>query len=274
MPDLPSLSDLTARIAHCIGIWETNRGKDRPNPKESSLDTVCGVRASMATIEQATMPYAIDALKRFASLRAKVNPPLTKKEIDDAEACCGAVKNLLELVSRAVADGISPAQFVETRSSEIARTNLSEADVAIMFKAVALKQRIDAAHMVVRASPDKLDAQVAGIAAADRLGLGNGSLRSYVRKPEFWGENRAAWQRKAINAMGGSIGDRIRMIAESDNGTAFAIPVVQSRLEKELKKTPVPPLERLVIAVGRQNNPGEAQYGENIWATYKRVFAT
>ena len=50
-------------------MWETNRGGDAPNPQESSLDTVAGVKASMATIEQATMPYALDALRRHVSLR-------------------------------------------------------------------------------------------------------------------------------------------------------------------------------------------------------------
>ncbi len=273
MSNLPPRPELTTRIARCIGIWETNRGKDNPTPKESSLDTVCGVRASMASIEQATMPYAVDALKRFTDLRAKANPPLTQKEINDAEACCGAVKNLLDLVGKAVANGIPPSQFVEQRSAEIARTNLSEDDVAIMFRAVALRQRIDAAHTVVKASPDRLDAQIAGIAAAERLGLGNASLRTYIKRPEFWGENRAAWQRKAVNAMAGDVGARIRMIAESDNGTAFAMPVIASRIEKELQKNPAPSLERLVIAVGKQNNPGEPSYGENIWATYKRLFA-
>ena len=63
-----SPSDLITRIARCIGIYETNRGGDEPAPKESALDTVSGVHASMATIEQATMPYAVDASNLFADL--------------------------------------------------------------------------------------------------------------------------------------------------------------------------------------------------------------
>src|ERR1041384_883256 len=43
---LPTAEELTSRISNCIGIWETNRGGDAPNPQESSLDTVAGVKAS------------------------------------------------------------------------------------------------------------------------------------------------------------------------------------------------------------------------------------
>jgi hypothetical protein len=42
----------------------------------------------MATIEQATMPYAITALKKHKSLRDKATPPLTMAELNNAEARC------------------------------------------------------------------------------------------------------------------------------------------------------------------------------------------
>src|SRR5438309_1890186 len=52
-PDpLPPADELAAQIANSIGVWETNRGKNVPVPKESKLETVAGVHASMATIEQ------------------------------------------------------------------------------------------------------------------------------------------------------------------------------------------------------------------------------
>lgn len=272
MEKLPSPSDLTSRIATCIGIWETNRGGDRPKPMESSLDTVCGIRASMATIEQATMPYAVNALRQFVSLRGRSNPALTKKELDDADTCCQAVVTLLDLVTKAVAAGMTPEQFAEKRSAQIARTNLTGDDVSIMFKAVALKKRIDAGNASISAKKGTPESEAALISKADRLGLGTGSLTSYLRKPENWGENRAAWQRKAVNAMPHNIGARIMAVAESDGGTAFVIPVVRSRVDMELAKKPVPSLEAIVSAVGRKNNPGEASYGENIWKTYKRLY--
>jgi hypothetical protein len=102
---MPSADELTARLARCIGIWETNRGKDNPDPKESSLDTVAGVHASMATIEQATMPYAITALKKHKSLRDKATPPLTMAELNNAEARCNAVSTLLKSVTKSSKKG-------------------------------------------------------------------------------------------------------------------------------------------------------------------------
>src|SRR6476620_11187405 len=93
---LPSAETLTERIANCVGVWETNRGGDAPNPTESSLDTVAGVKASMATVEQATMPYALDALRKYESLRKLASPELTKKEVNDAIDRVNAVKTLLD----------------------------------------------------------------------------------------------------------------------------------------------------------------------------------
>jgi hypothetical protein len=106
----PSVDDLTQRIARCIGIWETNRGKDNPDPKESSLNTVCGVNASMATIEQATMPYTIEALKKYKSLRDKAKPALTIEELNNAQARCVAVVTLLDLVKKSTK---TPDQFIK-----------------------------------------------------------------------------------------------------------------------------------------------------------------
>src|SRR4051812_13384722 len=102
---LPSAAVLTARLARCIGIWETNRGGDNPEPKESALDTVAGVHASMATIERATMPCAVDAFGRFAALRNRAAPPLSTTEVAAADARCKAVKTLLGKVTTAANAG-------------------------------------------------------------------------------------------------------------------------------------------------------------------------
>ena len=71
-------------------------------PKESSLDTVAGVHASMATIEQATMPYAISAFLRWPVLRNEARPILSVTEISAANDCSKAVAALLERVDEAV----------------------------------------------------------------------------------------------------------------------------------------------------------------------------
>src|SRR4051794_14736398 len=145
-PALPSAETLTERIANCVGIWETNRGGDAPNPTESSLDTVAGVKASMATVEQATMPYALDAFKRNASLRKLAQPELTVKEIDDAIARSTAVKTLLDAVKTAADAGTSADDFIKAQQAQTTPTGLSDADVKTMFSAVDLKNTIDTKH--------------------------------------------------------------------------------------------------------------------------------
>jgi len=295
---MPSADELTARIAKCIGIWETNRGKDNPDPKESSLDTVAGVHASMATIEQATMPYAISALKKHKSLREKATPPLTMAELNNAEARCNAVSTLLKSVTKSSKKGETADDFIKDNTSAVTATGLSNDDVQMMFSAVELRTILDTALTDANTAGKtaKEEAQKAkktakqqtaaekaakqksanesidAIPAEKRLGLGKGSLRAYINTPKNWGENRAGWQRKAVSLMPNNLGNRIESVAVSDNGTALAIPVVGSRVTAELAKTPVPSLENIVKTVAQKNNPGEANYGIHVWETYHRLY--
>src|SRR3954453_8882470 len=169
---LPSAETLTERIANCVGIWETNRGGNAPNPTESSLDTVAGVKASMATVEQATMPYALDALKRNASLRKLAQPELTVKEIDDAIARSTAVKTLLDAVKTAADAGTTAEDFIKAQQAQITPTGLADADVTTMFSAVTLKNTIDTKHSELGGKDSKTAKQAAGeIPETDPLGL-------------------------------------------------------------------------------------------------------
>ena len=295
---MPSADELTARLTRCIGIWETNRGKDNPDPKESSLDTVAGVHASMATTDQATMPYAITALKTHKSLRDKATPPLTIKELNSAEARCIAVSTLLKSVAKSSKKGETPDEFIKNNTSAIAATGLSNDDVQTMFGAVELRATLDTAltdaneagkmakeeaqkakktakqqTAAEKAAKQKsINESIDAIPAEKQLGLGKGSLRAYINKPEKWGENRAGWQRKAVSLMPNNVGNRIESVAVSDNGTALAIPVVGSRVAAELAKTPVPSLENIVKTVAQKNNPNEANYGTHVWETYHRLY--
>jgi hypothetical protein len=270
---LPTAEVLTTRISNCVGVWETNRGGDAPAPTESSLDTVAAVKASMATIEQATMPYALDALRKYESLRKLASPELTKKEIDDAIARTTAVKTLMDAVKTAADAGTSADDFIKAQQGTITPSGLSDDNVKTMFSAVALKETIDEKHTELSQDKKKSGKTLAeGIPEADRLGLGTGSLSAYIKDPKKWGENRAAWQRLAVNNMPGDVGTRINSVATSSGGTALAGPVIRSRVDAELAKTPQPTEEALVKTVGAKNNANETGYGDNIWKTYQRLY--
>jgi hypothetical protein len=272
-PTLPSADVLTSRISNCIGVWETNRGGDAPAPTESSLDTLATVKASMATIEQATMPYALDALRKYASLRKLASPELTKEEINDAIARTTAVKTLLDAVKTAADAGTSAEDFIKAQQGTITPSGLGDDNVKTMFSGVALKQTIDTKHGELGGKEKKTAKQAAEeIPEADRLGLGTGSLTAYIRDPKKWGENRAAWQRLAVDNMPGDVGGRINAVATSSGGTALAGPVVRARVDAELAKDPKPSEEELVKTVGAKNNANETGYGDNIWKTYQRLY--
>ncbi|MDA0182965.1 hypothetical protein OJ997_21830 [Solirubrobacter phytolaccae] len=268
---LPTAEELTTRISNCIGVWETNRGGDAPSPRESSLDTVAGVKASMASIEQATMPYALDALRRHTSLRALAEPPLTREEIDAALLRVQGVPPLLSAINAASAAGTTADDFIRDQQAVITPTGLGDEHVRTMFSAVTLKGTIDTKHGEL--GKTKTPKQAAEeIPEGDRLGLGVGSLTSYIRTPKNWGENRAAWQRLAVDLMPGNVGARVNTVATSSGGTALAGPVVRARVDAQLAKTPQPTEQALVEAVAQQNNPNETGYGGNVWATYQRLY--
>lgn len=292
----PSAEELTSRLARCIGIWETNRGRDNPAPRESTLETVAGVHASMATIEQATMPYAITVLRRHRALRGRARPPLTLTELDAANARVSAVATLLKAVTAASIHGTAPDDFIAGNRPAITATGLNDDDVRTMFRAETLEGTLRQARAAVdaagRAAVDRAAAERrtsreqataaqaarhASLAASlsaipDRLGLDEGSLRAYVNKPKNWGEHRAGWQRRAVAAMPHDIGQRIEAVAVSDNGTALAIPTIRSRVDAELNSVPQPSTEDIVRTVAQQNNPHEADYGRHVWQTYLRLY--
>ena len=105
---LPSAEELTRRIARAIGVWETNRGGTTPRLRESGLQTVAGIPASMATIEQATMRYLVRALREHAELRELATPPLTRQEVRAAQHRIEAVNALLESVGAGARAGTTP----------------------------------------------------------------------------------------------------------------------------------------------------------------------
>ncbi|MEJ0043200.1 MAG: hypothetical protein WDM81_13730 [Rhizomicrobium sp.] len=141
-----------------------------------------------------------------------------------------------------------------------------------MFAAAALKRKIDGLAADVAAHRKTVAQAIASLAPGERLGLGESSLKTYITRPNTWGENRAAWQRKAVSAPPGTVGARIEAVAVVQNGTAFITPMVRARVNAQLAKAPVPGEQAIVTTVAQQNNPNEANYGQNVWATYKRLF--
>jgi hypothetical protein len=271
-PALPSAEVLTERIAQAIGVWETNRGGDAPNPRESELVNVVGVPGNMATIEQATMPYALDAFSRSAALRNRANPPLTRAEIAAALERVHGVERLLGAVDAAARAGTAPDDFIQAERTLIDATGLADDHVRTMFDAVGLRARVREGHARVRAGQSTPEQEAGAIPAEERMGIGVGSLTSYVRTPRNWGENRAAWQRLAVQLMPNDVARRIEEVSEAGGGTSLVMLVVRRRVDAALRRTPPPTEEDVVRTVGAQNNPREEGYGDNIWRTYQRLF--
>ena len=277
---MPSAEELTRRLVQAIGVWETNRGGTAPRPRESELQTVAGVRASMATVEQATMPYLVTALGQHSELRALATPPLTADEVTAAQTRINAVDALLRSVGASARAGTTADDFIQANAAQITAAGLSNDNVRTMFRAVALQATVTEAHERVEhqrpppgeSRPRTAAQEAAAIPEAQRLGISERSLTRYVADTRIWGENRAAWERLAVQQMPNNVGARIESVALANQGTALAAVVVRDRVNAQLARTPPPTEEQLVRAVATQNNPHEAGYGANIWATYQRLF--
>jgi hypothetical protein len=182
-----------------------------------------------------------------------------------------AVPTLLGAINTAAAAGTTPDDFIRDQQAQITPTGLADEHVRTMFSAVELKAAVDAKHGEL--GKDKTPRQAAEeIPQEDRLGLGVGSLSSYIRTPRNWGENRAAWQRLAVDGMPGNVGARVNAVATSSGGTALAGPVVRARVDAYLAANPQATEQQVVEHVAQQNNPNETGYGANVWATYQRMY--
>jgi hypothetical protein len=270
-PTLPSADLLTTSIVAAIGVYETNRSGSTPNVRESELETVAGVSASMATINQTTMPNALTALKKSEALRKMANPELTLKEILDAEKRCIDVATLLEAVKAAANAGTTPDDYIKANAAVIAPTGLGEDHVRTMFEAVGLEAKVAAARAQVKAGKQTAAEAAEAIPEGERVGVSVKSLMSYINKAWAWGEHKAAWQRIAVQQMPGDIAKRIEEVAESGGGTGLTVPVVRSNVDAQLAKKPQPSEEAIVKAVAQQNNPNEKGYGDKVWAIYQRL---
>jgi hypothetical protein len=252
----------------------------------------------MATIELATMPYAITVLRRHKHLRDRARPPLILQELNTADARCTAVAALLTAVTDAWRRGTTPDDFLAANQPAVTTTGLADDDVRTMFRAEALRLALSrtrlAAEAAGQAAADKaaqenrspkdqstaartarcrsLAASLTALPAFDRLGLRESSLRAYLTRESLWGEHRAGWQRRAVAALPDEVGRRIEAVAVSDKGTALALPTIRSRTEAHLTKTPTADTEAIVRAVAQRNNPHEPDYGLHVWQTYQRLY--
>ncbi|GIJ48378.1 hypothetical protein Val02_52640 [Virgisporangium aliadipatigenens] len=269
----PDPATLAERIVFAIGIWETNRGGDAPAPKESTLDTVAGVKASMKSAVQATMIFAVDLINRFPSLRERADPPLTKTELKKAIDRCHGVDALHAAVGKAVAKGTDVAEFLVAEGTLVEQAGLTEAHVHTMFAAAELKNEINEIRPEYLKADKKGKAKIrAELTAASELGIDDKSLKAYIETPTKWGEHKAAWHRVAVNAMPDDVGPRIESVALADEGTALALPEYTRLVKAAVAADPKATEEDIVTSVAQRNNSREPAYGSHVWEIYKKLY--
>lgn len=248
--EIPAVVDhevITQQLLEAIRVRE-----NRPNQlTESELTTVAGIPASMATFEQATIGYTLDALRDYSAFRGfgTGDPndtltawPLYMSDINQGYQRVNATRDLLTAVNNAVAAGLyTPEEFIGHNTSLFVSTGLSVEDVRTMYRAVPLRAQVADAHArVVAASSNEnvqvqlADQEVAQIPVADRLGIRAVDLRRYIVEGNIWAENNRAWERKAVRTLPNNLGYKFEARAVYGGGRYMAQLVIQSRVQNRI----------------------------------------
>lgn len=264
---------LTDKIARAIAIYETNRGGNAPIARESSLDTTAGVKASVRSVSQATVPWIIDALERFPQLRQNASQAVTPQEIAAARQRMTATDGLLRSVDNA--GRLNAEQFSRANAAQLQAAGMTQADVQRMMEGRDLRARIQAANARVQRLPRAqreaaIRRESAAIPENQRAGIGAGSLNSYIRNPANWGENRAAWERLSLERMQGGVGNRVLETATHNDGLSMMSAVMGSQVAAQQRRTPGN-TAAIVRGVAAQHNR-DAAYPAGVLETYNRLY--
>ena len=266
------------KISRSIAIWETNRGGNTPLARQSSLDTVCGVKASVRSVGQYILIAIASNARRFTSLRSLANPNVTGREILNAEAQIRSLNTLLRNVNTAFDNRINVSNFITSNQQRIASLSLTRAHINLMFAGARLERIIRGySDQVDRSSRARTRATAREFAQQireeHRLGMGVGSLTSYIRNPRNWGENRAAWHRLMLSLQPNRIGQRLEEIGEHNNGLSLLEADVQHQMQRIQSTNPSITTENLVKSIARNHNPNAgAAYSNGVWSTYSRLY--
>ena len=271
-PRSPGAETLTDRIANCVGVWETNRGGDAPNLTESSFDTVAGVKASMATVEQATKPYALDALRRNASLRklARRAPPSRRST---TRSPARRRSNPADGVKTAADAGTTADDFIKAQQATIIPTGSSTTTPPPCSAPSTLKNTIDTKHGETGGKKQEDPKQAAGeIPRPTASAWAPVADLLHPRPEEVGRESRrlAAPRGRPDARRRRHPHQRRRDVLRRHRARRPRHPRPRGR--RTGHKGPEPHRGSAGQRRAAKNNPNETGYGDNIWATYQRLY--
>jgi hypothetical protein len=179
----------------------------------------------------------------------------------------------------------NPQDFIAHNQELMDRGGFNQQDVDRMFRGRELERTIRDAHQNIpytNVAPDQLKPEqrreqneainraIAQIPEADRLGIGAGSLRSYIRDPRNWGENRAAWERVSIQRMDGDVGNRIINTATHNDGVTMMGAVMRSQVARQERLHPGD--QNAVIRGVAATHNARSNYPDEVLSTYNRLY--
>jgi hypothetical protein len=299
---------MTEQILHAVTLTETN-GKAIP----SRLHTSAGLRASYENKVQATAIRAVDHIGRHKNVmedfdidRKGLDDGITrmraarriwtsamKRGSGGVEAFVKKHQKTLDAASLTSAD---VTQMMHMRDFKVSAYNpvVASRDYSATLSADDLwakatdeeKARYGSKEALAGSEADmkSMRTTVAGRMQKTiheilgrRAGLDDVSLRTYRTRQRsgrpIWGEDRAAWERKALEGGGDEIGKKVQEATEHDGGLTLGREVIATHVRSLLKANPKTTAYQLVRAVAAQHNPWAGDvYINKTWKHYKNTY--
>ena len=298
---------LTEKVLTAVTMTET-----KGVAVESRLKTSAGVKASYKSKVQATAPWSVDHLKRHSSLQTQFGVTKKQLRAGEARMIHAKTvwksvmksgqANAADFV-KANADGLKKAGFDEADIQKMMKfrdfKNSVAAPEAAAKRVVAA---MDADALWSQATPDEqkkygsaealksAGANVKALRGAvlarkkktivNDLGLAAGldtvSTNTYAKraraKRPIWGEDRAAWQRVALEK-DKKVGDAVRKATEHDGGMTMGRAVIGKHVTAYQKANPKATAEQVVRYVATKHNKWAGKpYADKTWRYYQNLY--
>ncbi len=299
---------MTEKVLGAVTMTETN-GK----AVESRLDTSAGVKASYKSKVQATAIWSVDHIGRHPSImkqfgltqkdmqagtkrlkaarrvydtimRSGVQKPADfaekqKKKMEIAGLTQADVKKMMAMRDFKYAvrnPSTASVRHAASLSPEQLWAHASEAEKK-RYKSAAELAKAPGSMKRLRSSVAARLKKTIHVTLGHQAGLDDVSLNTYRKRAlagrPIWGEDRAAWERVALNRGGDGVGQKVQQATEHDGGMTLGRAVIGQHVARLLKSNPKATPRQLITYVASKHNPwAGSPYIDKTWAHYKKLY--
>ena len=301
----PSMTD---RIVNAIANKETGG-----TAVESRIFTSSGTKASYKSKVQATAPWAVTQLKKDAALRKQFDVTIAdlskgetrmvhagsvwkqamKSGTAESDAFTKKHEKTLTAAGLTKADVAKMLKFRDFKNSVANPTaaaqqhvggmsatelwkNASEEEKKRFGTQAAVEGNAKKLASLKTAMASRMKKDIRGILGR-RAGLDDVSWKAYMKRAlagrSIWAEDRAAWQRVALERVDGT-GAKVKSAAEDNGGLTMGNAGISKLVRAYLAANPKATAQQALTYAAGKHNPGEAGYAADAWKRYVKLYGS